>query len=413
MREHVTRNRSVRGWIVALFALTVVAIAGAALLMRLGKRPLHDNAGAIASVSRTNGAPQWSTAAERAQKAVQTEMAGQNLPGVSVAVGSGSEVVWSAGFGWADIKASVPVMPDTRFRMGTASTLVTSAGVGELAEKGRLTLDGEILTWVSGFPKKQWPVTLRQLMTHSAGLATEPEEDGGALSRARCERPVEALPQFANSPLLFEPGTQFRHSKFGWILVSAAVEAAAGKPFLEFMEEQIIKPLGMENTGAESAKEENPERVGEPEEDPPFATLIREMILQPLGAGGGKRVRPVTEPATVYATGFYALGPAMRAERICLHAMRLRNLSCYAGAMAFSSTAPDLARFGLAMLQKAARVPSGQEGSGERTVSVLVFRETGMVVVVMSNGMYGDTVVLARKVAEAFGQKARGDTNRL
>jgi len=84
--------------------------------------------------------------------------------------------------------------------------------------------------------------------------------------------------------LRFEPGTQYRDSKYGWILVSAAIEAAAGQPFLTFMREQIFQPLGMNDTGAESAAEENPDHVGEPEEDAPFLTFFREVILERSGS---------------------------------------------------------------------------------------------------------------------------------
>jgi CubicO group peptidase (beta-lactamase class C family) len=166
--------------------------------------------------------------------------------------------VWAEGFGWAEIETRVPVTPDTRFRIGTASTLLTSAAVGVLLERGRLALDDEIQTRVPQFPKKQWPVTLRQLMAHVGGVGTD-SGDEGPLYRQRCERPIEALQHFALGALLFKPGTQFQHSKYGWILMSAAVEAAADRPFLTFMGEQIFRPLGMENTGAESATEENPD----------------------------------------------------------------------------------------------------------------------------------------------------------
>ena len=127
--------------------------------------------------------------------------------------------------------------------------------------------------------------------------------DEGPLFPHRCERPVEALEHFAQGELLFEPGTQYRHSKYGWILVSAAVEAAAAQPFLTFMREQIFRPLGMDQTGAESATEENPEGVGEPGEDAPFLTAIHHLILKPLGMSGTK-ARPATEPATAYAPGW-------------------------------------------------------------------------------------------------------------
>jgi CubicO group peptidase (beta-lactamase class C family) len=94
----------------------------------------------------------------------------QNLPGLSVAVGAGGDIVWAEGFGWADLDNRVPVAPGTRFRIGHASKALTSAAVGLLLEKDRLHLDDEIQTYVPAFPTKQWPVTLRQLMGHVAGV---------------------------------------------------------------------------------------------------------------------------------------------------------------------------------------------------------------------------------------------------
>jgi CubicO group peptidase (beta-lactamase class C family) len=223
--------------------------------------------------------------------------------------------------------------------------------------------------------------------------------------------------------------------------VSAAVEAAAAQPFLTFMREQIFHPLGMEHTGAESATEENPARVGEPGEDPPFFTAIHHLILKPLGISGTEP-RPATEPATAYLPGW---GPYLQV-RYGLHVMTIRNLSCYAGSMAFLSTPSDLVRFGLAinggtllkpatvrLLQTSQKLTSGQktdhglgwdlhtvrlageptqavgldgELQGERVGSLMMFREAGIVVAVMSNISPADTSALALKVAEAFAQAA-------
>jgi CubicO group peptidase (beta-lactamase class C family) len=384
--------------------------------------------------------PQWSEAVNRARRSIRASLAEQNLPGLSVAVGVDGSMVWAEGFGWAHIETRMPVTPDTRFRIGTASTVLTSAAAGVLLEKGRLGLDDEIQTYVPQFPKKQWPVTLRQLMAHVGGVGTD-GGDEGPLFPQRCERPVEALEHFAKDELLFEPGTQYRHSKYGWILVSAAVEAAAAQPFLAFMREHIFRPLGMDQTGAESAMEENPERVGEPAEDPPFLTAIHHLILKPLGVSGTK-ARPATEPATAYVQGW---GPELQV-RYGLHVMHPRNLSCYAGSMAFFSTPSDLVRFGLAihggtllqpatvrLLQTSQQLTSGQktdsglgwdlhtvtlageatqaarldgELQGQRVGSLMMFREAGIVVAVMSNISHADTPALALKVADAFAQAA-------
>ncbi len=437
----MVRRLSRLRWILVPIGLLAVPVAGQWPPMSVTGRVLHPNPEAIPSVTHADPSPQWSETVARARRFLRAGIAEQKLPGLSVAVGAGGGIVWAEGFGWADIKTRAPVTPDTRFRIGTASTVLTSAAVGVLLEKGRLTLDDEIQAYVPQFPKKQRTVTLRQLMAHTAGVGTD-DGDDGPLFRQRCEQPVEALRRFAQDALLFEPGTQYRHSKYGWILVSAAVEAAADRPFLTFMREQIFQPLGMDNTGAESSTKENPEAVGEPGEDAPFLTIFRQLILEPLGLRA-RAAESATDPATVYFPG-WGYDPLIRYG---LHVMLPHNLSCYAGSMAFFSTASDLVRFGLAvnggkllkpstaqLLRTSQQLTSGQETGyglgwdldtvtlagepaqaaghdgelrGRRVVSFLLFPETGIVVAVMSNISYADTSALALQVAEAFARPAR------
>ena len=172
--------------------------------------------------------PKWGDAVEQGRQIARAGLAEHSLPGLSVAVGVGGEIVWAEGFGWADLENRVPVTPDTRFRIGTASTALTSAAAGLLLENGRLKLDDKIQTYVPEFPQQQWPVTLRQLMGHVAGVANDGGDEGPLFSE-HCERPVDALQYFSGyeRKLLFEPGTKYHYSSYGWILVSAAVEAAA------------------------------------------------------------------------------------------------------------------------------------------------------------------------------------------
>ena len=403
-----------RNWFKTLAALGVLAfsgliavIVGLVMYVNAMAAPLHPQPQSAPSVTQSDPSPGWSEAVERSRQVVRAALAEQNLPGLSVAVGVDGNIAWAEGFGWADLKTRTPVTPATRFRIGTASTMLTSAGVGVLLDEGRLKLDDEIQTHVPEFPKKPWPVTLRQVMEHRGGIGTD-VEGAAPLSGQHCERPVEALPQFADAALLFEPGTQYRQSNYGWILVSAAVEAAAGQPFLTFMREQVFRPLGMNNTGAESATDENPDDVGGPGEDAPPLRAVRELILEPLGIVG-MRARPATDPAPFYVSG---LGPEP-VLRHGVHVRHPRNLSCYAGAKAFFSTPSDLVRFGLAinsgkLLQPATaqslQTPQQLTGEllGAKVVSVMTVREGGIVVAVTSNIADADTAALARKVAEAF-----------
>ena len=166
----------------ALIALGIggllLAIAGLWVYVSATATPLHPDAQNVSSVTHSAPSRQWADAVERGRQIMRARLAEQNLPGLSVAVGVGGEIVWAEGFGWADLETSVPVTPETRFRIGTASTVLTSAAVGVLLEKDRLKLDEEIQTYVPEFPKKQWPVTLRQLMGHVAGVRNDGGDEG-------------------------------------------------------------------------------------------------------------------------------------------------------------------------------------------------------------------------------------------
>jgi CubicO group peptidase (beta-lactamase class C family) len=125
------------------------------------------------------------------------------------------------------------------------------------AREGSAELDDEIQAHVPEFPEKEWPVTLRQLMGHVAGVRNDGGDEGPLLS-ARCERPNEAAGGPSRSAAAVRAGDAFRYSSYGWILVSAAVEAAADEPFLTFMREQIFEPLGMDDTIPDSADRSDP-----------------------------------------------------------------------------------------------------------------------------------------------------------
>ena len=420
--------------LLAVFCVVVLAITASGGQRFFSTLSLHPDPAAVPSTESAH-AERYADAIATGTRLARGMAHTGNVPGLSVAVGIGGDVVWAGGFGWANLESRQPVTPDTRFQLGTASTLLTSAAVGLLLEKERLNLDEEIQATVPEFPRKRWPVTLRQLMGDTAGLSADARAEG-PLSRLRCERPVEAFQHFGDSDLLFEPGTRYEYSTDGWILVSAAVEAVAGQPFVAFARDQIFQPLQMDHTSADSTREENPDHVGEDAEDPPPFTLFHELVLKPLGLGGAM---PVTDRATYYVPRFGTDG------RYGLNAMRPHNLSCYAGAMAFLSTPSDLVRFGLAVnggrllqagtvqqLQTSQLLSSGEHTghglgwdletitrAGDRTpaagadgqsrggtvASFLTFRAPDIVVVVMSNLSHAETSSLAVQIADAFAAK--------
>jgi serine beta-lactamase-like protein LACTB len=434
----MSRSRSWLGWILVLL---IVAIPGMWLFMSVTAPVLHPNAQAIPSVTRTDVSPQWPAAVDRARRVIRAGLAEQNLPGLSVAVGMDGEIVWAEGFGFADLKNSVPVTPDHRFRIGTASTVLTSAAAGLLLEDGRLKLDDEIQTYVPAFPKKQQPVTLRQLMGHTPGV-TPDDDDEGPLFTEHCERPVELLQHFAGNWLYFDaPGTQYRYSIYDWILVSAAIEAATNQPFLTFMRDRVFDPLGMRDTIPDPAALEAQKAIAG--EDFPLVNLIRELIYDP-DARRDTTSDPTKAPALDRVTPYFT---RFRDPNYGMHVMRPIDYSCYAGSSVFVSTPSDLVRFGMAinggkllqpatveLLQTSQRLASGEgtgyglgwdletvtlagkqtraighngESLGGMVASFMTFPEYGMAVAVTSNISYADTFSLAVKIAEAFAQPRR------
>jgi len=350
---------------------------------------LHPDPAAAPSVADISPPANFAASVAQSRQLVRNALHDQNLPGLSIAVGIDGKIVWAEGFGFADTENQIPVTPQHRFRIGTASAMLTSAAAGQLIDQGLLKLDEPIQTAVPEFREKQWPVTLRHLMAHTAGLPSD-GGDESVLYGQHCEKPMDALPHFDGSPLLFPPGTQFRHSRYGWIVVSAAIEAAAGKPFYSAMRERVFDPLEMRDTLPESATQTIPNR------------------------------------ATFYFPRF-AADPKYGADL-----MRDLDYSCYAGAAAFLSTPSDLVRFAMAvnggkllrpetvrLLQSPQRLDSGQSTGhglgwqldplghngdtlGGMAVSLLTFPEHRLAVAVTSNISYSQTSTLAAKIGQAF-----------
>ena len=155
------RDRTWVALIVLGIGLLIAAGLGLFGYIAFTSTPLHPDSRQVPSVTRSALVPEWSGAVEQGRQIARASVTEQNLPGLSVAVGAGGDIVWAEGFGWADLEKRVPVAPETRFRIGTASTVLTSAAVGLLLEQNRLKLDDEIQAYVPAFPKKPWAVTLR------------------------------------------------------------------------------------------------------------------------------------------------------------------------------------------------------------------------------------------------------------
>ena len=171
------------------------------------------------------------------------------IPGASVTVIRGGKVVLSRGFGLADVELAAPARASTRYRVGSIAKPFTAVALGLLVDEGRLDLDAEVQRYVPTFPRKPWPVTVRQLAGHQAGIRHY--KDGEFENQRYYPTLRDGLRMFEDDTLLFEPGTRFGYSSFGYNLLGAVIEGASGVPYLQFMHDRVFAPLGMNATLAD------------------------------------------------------------------------------------------------------------------------------------------------------------------
>lgn len=176
------------------------------------------------------------------ERIVTRIMAKESIPGVGVAIALRGEVVFANGYGMADLENFVPAKASTMFRLGSISKPITAVAAMQLAEEGKLDLDAPVQKYVPDFPVKQAPITVRQLLGHLGGIR---HYRGREIDSTRHYEDLRApLDIFRHDPLIADPGTKYSYTTYGYNLAGAAVEAAAGKRFLEYVEERVFRPAG-------------------------------------------------------------------------------------------------------------------------------------------------------------------------
>lgn len=181
------------------------------------------------------------------------------VPSFSIAVGHKGNVIWSATEGFSNMKSMVKATPQTQYRVGSTSKAITSTGVARLVDRQKLYLDSIIGDSIDNWTKKRWDFTMRQLLSHTAGLGNY-EDFGiasGKYTLCNCKQfntASEGLKVFDSYELLYKPGTQFKYSSFDINLASVVLEQAAASPFLDYMDKAVFEVLDMGNTYGDHSK---------------------------------------------------------------------------------------------------------------------------------------------------------------
>lgn len=182
-------------------------------------------------------------AADPVDDYVRGQLGPRHLPGVSLAVIKDGRIVKAAGYGVASLELNVPASERTVYEVGSISKQFTADAVLLLAEDGKLSLDDPLSKYLSRTPPAWSAITLRHVLTHTAGL---PDFDTGNIgfSYRREYTEAEFVDLLAAHPLDFPPGERWNYTN-GFPLLGMVVERAAGMPYQDFVRTRIFERLGL------------------------------------------------------------------------------------------------------------------------------------------------------------------------
>src|ERR1044072_7355875 len=166
-------------------------------------------------------------------------------------VAENGRVVYKGAFGMANMEWGIPNAPDTKFRLGSITKQFTATLTLQLVEQGKIKLDGKISDYLPDYRKDIGEkVTIHHLLTHTSGIPSYTGLPGFfedvSLNPYKVD---EFVKKYASGDLQFEPGSKFSYNNSGYFLLGAIIEKVTGKPYEQVLQENILDPTGMKNTG--------------------------------------------------------------------------------------------------------------------------------------------------------------------
>ncbi len=168
----------------------------------------------------------------------------QHIPGVAILVARDGTIVRAEGFGLANVELQVPVKPETVFQSGSMGKQFTATAVMMLAEQGKVSLDDPLTKYFPNAPASWNEVTIRELLSHTAGFTDYPEK----FDFRKDWTEDELLKMVKAIPLAYPPGTKWEYSNLGYLTLGLLIHRVTGEFYGDFLQERIFKPLDMNTT---------------------------------------------------------------------------------------------------------------------------------------------------------------------
>lgn len=226
-------------------------------VLTLSRRALLFEAAPLAAVMSQVVQIPTDTAVARTAEAIFRK---DPMPALSVAAYRRNVLAFARAYGEVDLELGVAASASHRFRVGSGAKPVTATLAAILADEGVIDLDAGIGRYVPALPQAHHATTLRQLLTHRGGVRHYSPRDsdraavGGSIDSRTYFSNADILAIFIDDPLVAPPGSKMTYSTFGYTLASIVLEHAAGRPFLELLQQKIAVPFGLASLTADAPR---------------------------------------------------------------------------------------------------------------------------------------------------------------
>ena len=207
--------------------------------------------------------------------------------GGAVLVMKDGKPVAAKGYGLADADAKTPIKPDTKFRIGSVTKQFTASLILMLQEDGKLNVQDPVCKYLDACPAAWQPVTLHHLLSMTSGITSITSlPNWRTEQRFKDLTPVEAIAQVSSLPLKAKPGEVYEYSNTNYIALGHIIEKVSGKTYEQVLNERIIKPLGLKNTGLDGKSKQLPNAaLGNTFRNGGNARAESSSIITPFSAG--------------------------------------------------------------------------------------------------------------------------------
>ena len=212
---------------------------------------------------------------------INEQLKAYELPGLSVAVVSKGQVIKAEGYGFADRDRNIPATRDTVYKIASVSKQFIAAGIMLLVQEKRIALDDSVNTYLAQTPASWSRITVRHLLTHTAGLVRE----SPAFTPFRNIADADLIRAVYKVPLRFTPGEKWEYCNSCYVAAAEIIRIVSGRPWWEFLHEKIFAPAGMTTTLPTNTNAKLPSRA--------------------VGYGGDDNTRKIDEWVALRASGAF------------------------------------------------------------------------------------------------------------